>query len=135
MVRQGFAGRHAYRLALLASAIGIASNRSVDVTQLILTWIASLPNNSTLAFGSGGCYRIEGTLELSGRSGLGFEGNGSTFRAPTSPNDLRAIWRIPRSRSRFRVALRAARCGVKAPGETATNSTNFTVTAKHSKNR
>jgi Ca2+-binding RTX toxin-like protein len=72
----------------------ITSDCSVDVTRSLLTWIASVPNNSTLAFGASGCYRIEGTLELRGRSGLTFEGNGATFRSLNPPADQRAIWRV-----------------------------------------
>jgi hypothetical protein len=78
----------------------IASDCSVDVTQSLLTWIASVPDNYTLAFGAGKCYRIDGTVELRGRSGLVFEGNGATFKsvAPmTSGNatdDQRAMFRV-----------------------------------------
>ena len=73
---------------------GIAGDCSVDVTQSITNWIASVPNNSVLSFGSGACYRIEGTLQLSNRSGLDLEGNGATFRALTAPTGSRAVWRI-----------------------------------------
>jgi hypothetical protein len=72
----------------------IAADCSVDVTQPILSWIASVPNNSTLSFASSGCYRIEGTLELRNRSGLDFEGNGALFRSFNAPADQRAIWRV-----------------------------------------
>lgn len=71
----------------------ITSDCSVDVTSQLLSWIATTPNDSDLLFGSGGCYRIEGTLELSGRSGLTFQGNGSTFRSLNAPADQRAMWR------------------------------------------
>jgi hypothetical protein len=64
------------------------------VTQGILGWIASVPNDSTLKFGAGGCYRIEGTLELQGRRGLTFEGNGASFKSLNAPSDQRAIWRV-----------------------------------------
>jgi hypothetical protein len=70
----------------------IPADCSVDVTQPILSWIASVPNNSTLSFGAG-CYRVEGTLQLTGRSGLDFEGNGATFRSFSTPAPQRAIWR------------------------------------------
>ena len=48
----------------------IAHDCSVDVTQPLLSWIASVPDNSTLSFASAGCYRIEGTLEIRGRDEL-----------------------------------------------------------------
>jgi IPT/TIG domain len=72
----------------------ITSNCSVDVTQRIVSWIASVPNSSILSFTKGACYRIEGTIELRGRSGLTFEGNGATFRSFNPPADQRAIWRV-----------------------------------------
>jgi hypothetical protein len=72
----------------------IASDCSVDVTSQMLSWIASVPNNSTLSFGAGKCYRIEGVLELRGRSGLVFEGNGATFRSLNPPEDQRPLWRV-----------------------------------------
>ena len=46
----------------------VPSGCSTDATSEILSWIASVPNNSTLVFGAGACYRIEGTLELHGRT-------------------------------------------------------------------
>jgi hypothetical protein len=71
----------------------IAGDCTVDVTTPILNWIASVPNNSTLLFGNGACYRIDGTLEIFDRFGLTFEGNGSTFRASTTGAGTRAHWR------------------------------------------
>ena len=41
---------------------------STDATSQILSWIASVPNNSTLRFGASACYRIEGTIELHNRN-------------------------------------------------------------------
>jgi hypothetical protein len=72
----------------------IASDCSTDVTQQILSWISSVPDNSTLSFASGGCYRIEGTLELSDRNGLTFEGNGASFEATTTGGTWRSQWRL-----------------------------------------
>jgi hypothetical protein len=60
----------------------IAADCSVDVTADLATWITSRPDGVILRFG--GCYRIDGTLELRGRSGLTFDGNGSTFRSVKS---------------------------------------------------
>jgi hypothetical protein len=72
----------------------IPSSCSVDVTQPILSWIASVPDNSTLSFGNGACYRVDGILELTNRNGLSFEGNGATFRAFTPGDPQRAHWRL-----------------------------------------
>ncbi len=71
----------------------VPSGCSTDATGQILSWIASVPDNSTISFGQGGCYRIEGTLELRNRT-LTVEGNGATFRSFNSPEDQRAIWRL-----------------------------------------
>jgi hypothetical protein len=72
----------------------VAADCSVDVTRALLSWFSSVPNGSVLSFGRGACYRIEGTLELRGRRGLTFEGNGATFRSLTAPDDQRALWRV-----------------------------------------
>ena len=64
------------------------------MTQQLLSWIASVPDNAVFNFGQNACYRIEGTLEFRGRKGLAFEGNGSTFRSFNAPADQRAIWRV-----------------------------------------
>ena len=79
----------------------VPSGCSTDATSEILSWIASVPNNSTLVFGAGACYRIEGTLELHGRN-LTFDGNGSTFKSLNAPSDHRALWRAWDSSVRFR---------------------------------
>lgn len=76
---------------------------TTDDTQALLAWIATVPNNSTLQFGTGRCYRIEGTLELTGRAGLTIDGGGSTFRSfnplvsGNSTDSHRSIWRINNS--------------------------------------
>jgi hypothetical protein len=69
----------------------IAADCSVDVTAKLSTWVASMSNGSTLSFGSG-CYRIEGTLELTDRFGLVLDGG--EFRSFNPPTDDRAIWRV-----------------------------------------
>ena len=71
----------------------ITSNCSADVTQPLLNWIASVPDNSVLSFAGGACYRIDGTLELNYRHGLTFDGNGATFKA-TTVQAGRSQWRL-----------------------------------------
>ena len=71
----------------------IADDCSSDVTSQVRAWIDSVADNSTLSFGQGRCYRIEGTLELRDRM-LTLDGNGSTFRSLNPPDDQRAIWRL-----------------------------------------
>src|ERR1051326_620877 len=45
----------------------VAGDCSTDVTSQLLSWINTVPDNSTLSFGAGACYRIEGVLELRSR--------------------------------------------------------------------
>lgn len=68
----------------------IAGDCSRDVTAELSAWIASVPNGSTLQFGTNACYRVDGTLKIQYRHGLTFEGNGATFRAFTSGRELPA---------------------------------------------
>jgi hypothetical protein len=72
----------------------ITDDCSADVTQPIRDWIASVPDYSTLVFGAGACYRVDGTLELTNRSGLYIRGNNSTFQAATTGDPHRAHWRF-----------------------------------------
>ncbi|MDQ3671027.1 MAG: IPT/TIG domain-containing protein [Actinomycetota bacterium] len=72
----------------------VASDCSKDVTQSLSAWIASVPNGSTLSFADGACYRVDGTLELTNRSGLVFEGHGASFEPATTGNTWRSQWRL-----------------------------------------
>jgi hypothetical protein len=74
---------------------------SSDATSQILSWIDSVPDDSTLSFGTGACYRIEGTLEFRDRE-LALDGNGSTFRPFNPPSGQRAMWRAWNSTISFR---------------------------------
>jgi hypothetical protein len=66
----------------------------------LVKWIGSIPDNSVISFESGKCYRIDGTVELSHRSGLTLQGNGSTFKSRTpmvagsKADDQRAMFRV-----------------------------------------
>jgi hypothetical protein len=66
----------------------IAADCSRDVTVELSAWIASVPDGSTLRFGAGACYRVDGTLRIQYRNRLTFDGNGATFRAMTSGREL-----------------------------------------------
>jgi hypothetical protein len=72
----------------------IATDCSVDVTQQMQSFVGSVPDNSIVSFGSEACYRIDGTLELTGRNGLTFDGNGATFKATTTGDAWRSQWRV-----------------------------------------
>lgn len=72
----------------------IVDNCSVPVENQIMSWLATVPNGSTVRFGPGRCYGQDGTISLSGRSGLVIDGQGSEFRALTPGGSHRANWRL-----------------------------------------
>ncbi|MEP6623133.1 MAG: right-handed parallel beta-helix repeat-containing protein [Acidimicrobiia bacterium] len=83
----------------------IASDCSHDVTAELMAWIASVPDTSTLNFAADGCYRVDGTIVVSQRNGLTFEGNNATFRQVTDGSEIvnpkfvrtRNVWTFGRS--------------------------------------
>lgn len=68
----------------------IASDCSADVTSALNTWIASVPNNTTIMLKANGCYRTDQTVTIDSKAGLTFEGNNATFQrvTPTPANLL-----------------------------------------------
>lgn len=72
----------------------IKDNCSVTVDAQIQAWLATVPDNSTVQFGPGRCYGQDGTITLSGRTGLVIDGQGSEFRALTAGGSHRANWRF-----------------------------------------
>jgi hypothetical protein len=77
----------------------IRDNCSVPVEDKIMSWLASVPDGSTVQFGQGRCYGQDGTITLTGRSGLVIDGQGSEFRALTAGGSHRANWRLVRGGS------------------------------------
>jgi len=59
-----------------------------------MAWLATVPDGSTVQFGAGRCYGQDGTITLSGRSGLVIDGQDSEFRALTPGGSHRANWRL-----------------------------------------
>ena len=59
----------------------IASDCSADTTSSLSKWISSVPDNSSLMLGKGACYRVDGSITISNRRSLLFDGNGSTLQA------------------------------------------------------
>jgi hypothetical protein len=68
----------------------ITRDCSVDVSAALQTWIDSVPDNSTLAFAAGACYRIDETVEIDGRNRLLLDGNGATLKSVTTGSRDRA---------------------------------------------
>ena len=84
----GASGAHAQDGVVPAPA-EIASDCSVDVTDALSGWIASVPDGRTLQFAAGGCYRVDGTVRITGRTGLVLDGNGATLRAGSEGDQAR----------------------------------------------
>jgi hypothetical protein len=59
----------------------VNSTGTADAAAALNSWIATVPNGSTIVFKAGGIYRLDSSILLAGRSNLTFEGNGSTLRA------------------------------------------------------
>jgi hypothetical protein len=59
-----------------------------DASQDLLSFIASVPDGSTIAFKAGGTYRLNHGLALTNRHNLVFEGNGATLRAAGSGSSV-----------------------------------------------
>jgi hypothetical protein len=67
----------------------IPADCSRDVAADIASWIASVPNNSTLVFGANACYKTERPITVANRVGLTLNGNGALFRRfEVSPVEL-----------------------------------------------
>jgi parallel beta helix pectate lyase-like protein len=81
----------------------IASDCSRDVRSDLLGWMKTVPNNTTLNFSKGACYRIDGSLVVSERVGLTFNGNGATFDGRNNASGRARHWWVQHS---SRITLR-----------------------------
>ena len=68
----------------------IDSTGTVDVTGPLNSFIAGVPDGSTIAFHENGRYRVEGTVIAANKHGLTFQGNGATLLASTRGGPTRA---------------------------------------------
>src|SRR2546423_15724035 len=65
-------------------AHGSSCDRSLpDVTAALQQWITSLPNHSVARLGPNQCYHTEYPLTIGAKTGVIFDGNGSTLAAVT----------------------------------------------------
>lgn len=72
----------------------INSACSAPVENQIMSWLATVPDGSTVVFGRSACYGQDGTISLANRANLTIDGNGSEFRALTLGDSHRANWRF-----------------------------------------
>ncbi len=68
----------------------IAHDCSVDVSAAMQSWIASVPDNSTLRLARNACYRVDETVLLEGRNRILLDGNGATLKSVTTGSRTRA---------------------------------------------
>jgi hypothetical protein len=86
-------------LLSVAAPGSIPTDCSVDVTADLQSWLATVPDGSTVSFPPGACYRIDQTFVVAVRNDLTFEGNGATFRAVTDGTEQP----VPRTRAHWRL--------------------------------
>ena len=80
----------------------IPADCSVSVTSQLESWLATIPNGSTIVFLPTACYRIDTIFHVWDRIGLTFEGNGATFRTVTNGTEFpgarnRSHWKVVHS--------------------------------------
>jgi polygalacturonase len=77
-------------------AVGTSIDRTGrrDVTAALLDFLHGVPDGTRVLFPAGARYRVEGTLELVGRSRLVLDGNGAEFFATEQGSGVRAHWRL-----------------------------------------
>jgi hypothetical protein len=68
----------------------IDSSGGSDVSTALQRFVDGVPNGSTIAFRSGGTYRLSRGIQLRNRRNLVFDGNGATFRMTGSSGALEA---------------------------------------------
>lgn len=66
------------------------SDCSGDITDKLNSWLATVPDGSTIVFARNGCYQLDRTFHIDNRENLILEGNGATLRreTPTPPTLL-----------------------------------------------
>ena len=71
---RGFRGRH-------RRPVVDRCDRGSDASAALISFVATVPDGSTIVFKAGGVYRLDRALKLSSRHNLTFEGNGATLKA------------------------------------------------------
>ena len=67
----------------------ITANCTRDVSGELNTFLARVPNGSTVNFPAGACYRVDRTVTVSGKTGLVLAGHGARLQRLTpTPHDL-----------------------------------------------
>jgi hypothetical protein len=77
-----------------AAPTSIPKECSADATIPLQRFLNSVPDGNSAVLSAGGCYRVDGTLELRDRVGLTLNGNGATLRAGTAGAATRAHLRV-----------------------------------------
>lgn len=90
----GFVGAAPAQAATYTVPTSINSTCSSDVLAAVSSFIAGVPDGSTIKFQPGGCYLMNGTLELIGRNNLIVNGQDATFKTAATTDGNRAQLRI-----------------------------------------
>jgi len=59
----------------------IDATGTIDASAALMSFVAGVPDGSTIVFKAGAVYRMDMGLRFSGRRGLTFEGNGATLKS------------------------------------------------------
>lgn len=90
--------------AVATAAPAVPKDCSRDVTAELQAWIDATPDASTLTLAPSACYRVDGTLTMSGRHDLTLEGSGATLRQVTDGSE-RLNPKYVRTREMLRVGM------------------------------
>lgn len=77
-------GAGVYQVPASYGGTNIPNDCSGNVAGVLNSWMASVPNNSTIQFASNGCYEAANPIVLTNRTNLIIDGNGSTFKLSTA---------------------------------------------------
>jgi hypothetical protein len=69
----------------------IDSTGATDVSAALNTWLASVPDGSTVVFKAGGTYKMKVALQLASRHNLVLEGNGATLKSAGGYDQLSSL--------------------------------------------
>jgi hypothetical protein len=67
--------------ATYAVPSSIDATGTADASTALNSWLATVPNGSTITFKAGGVYRMDQSLAVNSRRNLVLEGNGATLRS------------------------------------------------------
>ena len=70
----------------------IDSTGATDASAALISWLASVPDGSTIAFKAGGVYRLNSALKFAHRHNLTFDGNGATLKGAGGTTEASSLF-------------------------------------------